>query len=241
MQEQKSSEDTKQKVEVLNKKIEALKDEIATLKPDDENLMTLQLQYAFYQKSVNLYNKKLLQDKNDSKAVEELMADSIKNIQIQKSKIEQDMNKTDANISKINKEIEKANINLERLNLLNKDSKNLEKHIQSLNKKASALKRDKIVDTTLLYIDALKGKNSKEVFKLEDSLRKQAKKSLTKFQLDGINAFANIADKKYLGNLAVIKGQASQEFKNTLALFLLHLRYSGLIYLRLLLLQVHYL
>ena len=135
MQEQKSSEDTKQKVEVLNKKIEALKDEIATLKPDDENLMTLQLQYAFYQKSVNLYNKKLLQDKNNSKAVEELMADSIKNIQIQKSKIEQDMNKTDVNISKINKEIEKANINLERLNLLNKDSKNLEKDIQSLNKR----------------------------------------------------------------------------------------------------------
>jgi len=212
-------EQIKEKINNLNKKMDTVKEEIASLKPNDKNLLTLQLQYAFYKRSLNLYKNKLSIDKKALDDATKLIIDSIKTVYVDKTEVINDINNTDSNISKLKDRIEKVNIDIERLNLLNKDSSKLSSQIEKFKKSIKRYKKNKLADTFLLFGAALQEKNSKEAFGLGDKISDLASSILVQDAVGKLNDMIGEAEKKYLGDLEVIKGQTRQEIENTVFLF----------------------
>ena len=209
-----------QNIKSLQKKIKTVKSEIAKEMPNSKNLLTLQLQYAFYKKGLLLYNKKLSIYNSTIKKITNLISTSLKDIYIDLSPLNEIKN-IDKKLISINDSIQKYNIDIERLKLLNNQIaiKTISNEISLLNKKKQELIKDKLIDYFLLYSRALKQKDSKNVFNYQNTIKKILSNNYSNDISNEANKILNRLDKTFLGKIETIKGATLQEAKNVLALF----------------------
>jgi len=209
-----------QNIQNLQKKIKTIKSEIEKEMPNSKNLLTLQLQYAFYKKGLLLYNKKLSIYNSTIKKITNLISTSLKDIYIDLSPLNE-IKDIDKKLISINDSIQKYNIDIERLKLLNNQIaiKTISNEISLLNKKKQELIKDKLIDYFLLYSRALKQKDSKNVFNYQNTIKKILSNNYSKDISNEANKILNRLDKTFLGKIETIKGATLQEAKNVLALF----------------------
>jgi len=164
-------------LEAMKEQLKDIKEDISALDQNATNLLTLQLEYAYYYKK---YNKL----KNDIQKVEEnfkkwldFIYPSISKIKFEIKNIKKEDKKLDKKIEDINKKIKKLLIEKERWQILQKEIyvKNIEKEIKRLKNLKDKYLMQKIKNRLYLFFKYLKKKDEK-IFDLTKEIENIASK-----------------------------------------------------------------
>ncbi len=206
--------------ETINK-LKILKAQIANLPEKEPSLLTLQLQYAFYKKELDLFQLRLKKLTQAIETAPKVLVDSLPKLRFDITKIENDLAKLDEAINKIDTRIQAIQIELERLNLLNKqqDIEKLKDSIQDLQDSKEQLLLQKITTLFLKFSSELKEKD-KAVFKTGSQLVHLANLVQKGHSLSmDLSQLLDEMDTLVLGKATTFHGQTLQELKLLAAKF----------------------
>ena len=212
----------------LTKKIEESKDNLKVLKnqidllPDKSpNLLTLELQYTFYKKSLEVYQERLSALSQVIQQAPKLMVKALPNISLDLSKTRKMLDQNSASIDQIEAKIRAARIEQERLNLIQRKDKaaKLEKIIGGLEKQKQKLLIDRLGILFLKFSFELKNKN-KTAFDTGSRIMELAKALNGEPELSNdIAQLLNTMETLVFGMVRTFHLQALQEVKLLLTKF----------------------
>ncbi len=149
------------KIDESKDNLEVLKNQIELLPDKSPKLLTLELQYAFYKKSLEFYQERLSALSQAIKQTPKIMVKALPNISLDLSKTRKMLDKNGASLNQIEAKIRAARIEQERLNLLQRNDKaaKLEKIIEGLEKQRKKLLTNRLGILFLKFSFELKNKN----------------------------------------------------------------------------------
>jgi signal recognition particle receptor subunit beta len=158
----------------LEERLDVVAEQLKNSESNASDLLTLQLQYAFYLKGRDLYRQKLQRYGEAIARVPAAFVEGIKHIAFDTDAARKKIEKTDASLSKLEKEIQKLDVERERLNLLGKSGavKRINDRINLLEAKKKNLLNAKLTELFVLFSAALHDKRSADAFALQKSIIK---------------------------------------------------------------------
>lgn len=200
----------------IEEKIKILKESIKALKPNDPSLLTLQLQYAFYSKTLLRYQKEISFIKAQMKSIENLLDTSVKKINFNTKDISKKIDQVKQKYQKLKNKIDELEIEKERLELLSKSDnriKNLENAIEKDIKFYNNTVLQAAAYLFLKFSDELKRKD-KNVFNTAKEILSQVSmlKSDYSPKRDILTLLTDM-ENHHLGAIKVIAGSTKQELE----------------------------
>lgn len=195
----------KNDIENIKEQLDDIKDQIASLDKNATNLITLQLEYAYYYKRYKYLKKEV---ENIEKSYKEWIKTLLSNLK----KIDFDTKNQDSKIKTINKKIsyiqnkiKKLSIEKERWKFLNKKNyvENLDKEIKRLSSLKDRYLTQKIKTELISFFKAAQ-KRSEEVFKIKEKILKDASKLSDKNFKESLEMVLDITLIESMGEKATI-------------------------------------
>ncbi len=192
----------KKSLSQLKEQLNDIEEDISKLDSNATNLLTLQLEYAYYYKKYNKIKKDIEKVETHYEAWLKQLLKYLPKIKFKTSNINKSVKELEKKISQIDKKIKKLEIEKERWRILDKKRyvENLEKEIQRLTNLKDSYVKKEIKSQLLLFFKALKQKSEK-VFQLKiDILKTASKFSSKKADIkDALNDALNILIESRLG------------------------------------------
>ncbi len=151
--------ETRDKLKVLQRQIELLPDTAP-------NILTLQLQYAFYKKSLEVYHARFFALSKAMEQTPKVLVDALKNISLDHSKLRKALDRNKVSLDKVDDQIQALRIEEERLSLLQKNDRlsRLKTAVNKLQDQRQQLVKERLKILFLKFSSELKAKN-KDAFK----------------------------------------------------------------------------
>ncbi|WP_331774924.1 mechanosensitive ion channel family protein [Sulfurospirillum sp. 1612] len=206
----------------IKEKLKILKNDIGKIKNTSPSLLTLQLQDAFYSKSMLQYQKQISAIVSKMKAIENSLDTSVKNLDFDIDNLSVKIETSSHDSDKFKNEIDRQEIEKERFELINKTSFRIKKINETIEQEkkhynASVLKT--VVYLFLQFSNELKHKD-KKVFDTADKITAQISKLEFSESLKvDVIPLMSAMEKHYLGTIKVITGSTMQEFKSLVSSF----------------------
>ncbi len=205
-----------QNIQEAGERLKVLKRQIALLPKDDKDLLSLELQYAFYKKGLKIYRKRAKALYEAMQKVPEIFVKALKTMDFARENIASHQKSLDEDLEKIELGIYKLKIERDRLSLLGRQGAvdKSEAAISALEEKRQGLLRQKLEWAFLDYSHLLKIKD-KKVF-----AKGQAILDIAKSVKDGapleqdLSALLARMDSLVLGKARTIHGLTLEEFKD---------------------------
>ncbi len=203
-------------LEQNKEKINTIEDEIQKLNKNSTKILPLELQDAVYHKNIYLYKKQITAYTNTIKKIEQIVMNTLGQLQIDTSTIKKSIEKSKLQEEHISNKINALQINKEQADLLDntKESLALEKSIKKLDLNHQKIVQDIVSSQFLLFTAALKNKD-KTAFTLEKALLKEtvSLKMLSSDDRDTLTLLLHTMENKYLGTLQTLTGSGEEEIK----------------------------
>jgi len=208
-------------IAALEEKIDVVADQLKTIESNASDLLTLQLQYAFYTKGKNLYIQKLDRYKNAIGQAPSYFVEGLKHISFDSNAAKKRIEQIDTSLQKLEREIQKLDVERERLNLLGRSDavKQINDRINLLEAKKKNLLNAKLVELFVLFSAALHDRKSADAFTLQKRIMKIIEKSYPEEVQDDMRALFDKMETAVLGRAETIKGATLEEIKNAVSLF----------------------
>lgn len=210
------------KIVQIKEKLKILKNDIDKTNSNNPSLLTLQLQDAFYNKSILQYQKQISIIDAEMKSIENSLDTSVKNLDFDTQGLPQKIETSQRDSGKFKNEIDRLEIEKERLELINKTGariKTINEKIDQEKKSYNASVLKTVVYLFLQFSDELKNKD-KKVFATADKITAQISKlEFSESLKSDVISLISAMEKHYLGTIKVITGSTMQEFKNLMSGF----------------------
>ncbi|BDY11771.1 mechanosensitive ion channel family protein [Hydrogenimonas cancrithermarum] len=205
----------------LEERLGVVADQLKSSESNASNLLTLQLQYAFYTKGKNLYIRKLEHYKEAIGQAPSYFVEGLQRISFDTDTVKKRIGQIDTSLEKLEKEIQRLDVERERLNLLGKSGavKRIGSRIDRLQAKKRNLLNEKLVELFILFSSALHDKKSTEAFALQKRIMKIIERSYPEEVQDDMRALFDKMETTVLGRAETIKGATLEEIKNAVSLF----------------------
>ncbi|WP_300363955.1 hypothetical protein, partial [Hydrogenimonas sp.] len=205
----------------LAEKIRLIEEQIKKLPAEAPKTLTLQLQYAFYVKSLRAYRRKLAMYGNLIDQAPPLFVEGVSNVRFDINATMANLDRIEEKLQKIENEIQGYDIERERLNLLGKTEmvRRLNYGIQVLQAKRYSLLTDKLAEMFILYSDALKRRDSADTFALQNRMTEIMESFFPVKVRNDLGDLFNTMDTAILGRAETIKGATMEEIRRTVSLF----------------------
>jgi small-conductance mechanosensitive channel len=205
----------------LAEKIRLIEEQIKKLPAEAPKTLTLQLQYAFYVKSLRAYRRKLAMYGNLIDQAPPLFVEGVSNVRFDINATMANLDRIEEKLQKIENEIQGYDIERERLNLLGKTEmvRRLNYGIQVLQAKRYSLLTDKLAEMFILYSDALKHRDSTDTFALQNRMTEIMESFFPVKVRNDLGDLFNTMDTAILGRAETIKGATMEEIRRTVSLF----------------------
>ncbi len=211
----------KKKIEETLKNEKVLKSQIESMAEDDPDLLTLQLQYAFYKKEHEFYLASLKALNEAMEKTPKLLVKALSQITLDKENLPEELQKINAALGNLAAKIQTNRIEVERLSLLDKDGavQKLKESIKDLEAQRQQLLLEKLKILFLKFSRELQ-KKEKSVFKTGSEIVALAKnlEQGEELSLDLAQLLENM-DALVLGKARTFHGQTLQEIKLLLSKF----------------------
>ncbi|MDX1808704.1 MAG: mechanosensitive ion channel [Sulfurospirillaceae bacterium] len=204
----------------IKEKLKILKNDISKAKNTDPTLLTLQLQDAFYNKSILKYQMQIRSIASEMKSIENSLDSSVKNLDFEIQGLLKRIEIAERNAGKLKNEIDRFEIEKERLELINKTSNRIKIINDKIDKEKKAYNEAVVKTVVYLFLqfsDELKNKD-KKVFATADKIIAQISKlEFSESLKSDVIPLISSMEKHYLGAIKVITGSTMQEFKNLMS------------------------
>ncbi len=203
------------KIEESKDNLEMLKNQIDLLPNKSPRLLTLELQYAFYKKSLEFFQERLASLSQAIKQTPKLMVKALPHLSLDLSKTRKMLDQNSASFDQIETKVRAARIELERLNLLQRNDKaaKLGKVIEALEAQKQKLLTDRLGILFLKFSFELKNKN-KSAFDTGSQIMELAKALKGEPELSSeIAQLLNTMETLVFGMARTFHLQALQEIK----------------------------
>jgi len=211
----------KETLSIIKEQLKDLKENISNADKNATNLLTMQLEYAYYYKKYEKLKKDIDFIENNYKIWLKNIAPNLDKLKFNTKNIDKNLKDLNKKIEKIDKKIKKLNIEKERWKILEKEKyvKNLDKEIQRLIDLKDSLIIETIKNKLILFFDSLKRKDEK-IFDILKSIGSTASKlsqnkSFIKESLkEALNLYIELKFGKTKTYLYKIKEQTFSFFQN---------------------------
>ncbi len=209
------------KTKETGNKLKILKAQIDSLSKNDPLLLTLQLQYAFYKKELDLFQLRLKKLTQAMDATPKALVESLPKLRFDIKEIDSTLAKLDESINKIDSRIQLIQIEIERLNLLNKekDAERLKETVLKLKNSKEQLIFQKLVTLFLRFSYELQ-QQDKALFKTASQLINLG--NLVEnghFLSNDLSLLLDEMETLVLGKARTFHGQTLQEIRLLIAKF----------------------
>ena len=216
----KMADQLQKKLKESQKKIQTIESEIKQLDTKDPTLLSNELQDAYYHKKVKEYRSKLQTINDELKQLKQLIIQSLKNLNIDRTILHNSIKKKEKTLSNYTAQINKLQILKEQASLIDDQKK-----ILLVNKKLQSLKESYTNETKLLFSDYfllfssyLQEQNNK-AFELEKKLQ-HIRSKYALFSENEIDTYLSplilSLEKTYMGQIKTLTGASKQEIKDIL-------------------------
>ena len=211
----------KKAVESIENKLGMTADQLKKERADSPDLLTLQLQYAFYLKSKLLYLQKLDRYEEAISKAAPLFIEGVKQLAFDVEAARERVRKLDRSLEKLEKEIQKLDVERERLDLLGRSSgvKRIDRQIDLLKAKKRKLINSKLTELFVDFSAALHDKRKSDVFRLQKEIMDIIKIHYPKDVQEDFRSLFNTMETAILGKAETIKGATLEEMKRMVSLF----------------------
>ncbi len=202
------------KLKQNNNKIKAIEDEIANLDSKAPQLLSTELQDAFYHKKNKFYNQQIDVYKKQLKQIQKLLLNSLANVNLQKYNNDKQLTKEMHLLKVLKTRLNQYTITKEKFELLNNSAK-IASTIKQMQTIKNAYKNilKSIIVTNFMHFSLALQKKDEAAF----SIAKNINAKLELLKIDNANTYIpNLLqnmETKYLGRLKTITGSSEQELK----------------------------
>ncbi len=205
----------------VEKKLELVQAQLYKRDLNASDLLTLQLQYAFYKHGINIYKKQSKIYKDTINKATQYLIKAVQSIYFNSTEAEKRVKDTDEFLHKIDKAIQELDIEKERYNLLNKNDSiaYIDNQLANLNTQKREAINKKALDLFILYSSALFIKDSKRAFQRQKEIEELLDKYYPKEVQEATQKLFDDMDIAILGRLETIKGATIEEIKSAVSLF----------------------
>ena len=186
--------------------MENIKERLSRLPEDSNATLTLQLQYALYEKLDRYLRQEIAQIEKEQLQIRKSIEKSLPYIKFDTKKIEKRIEKERELLDRLKKEMESLELDKERYEILGRQElvKRTERKLSGVEQKREDVLLSLLKDKILLFLAYLQTKN-RELFALQKdilTLSKEADSSIT----DDFATFLQSLEKRYLGAATALKG-----------------------------------
>ena len=208
----------------LKDQLDSIKEDISNLDANATNLLTLELEYAYYYKKYQKLKSDIQNIDNSYKSWIDSLLKNLKDIEFNANNLNKKIKYLDKKISYIDKKIKKLSIEKERWKVLNQKIyvKNLEKEIDRLQSLKDYYLKKEIKLELISFFKAAKSK-SEDVFKIKENILQTASKLSDNAIKESLDEVLNITISKTVG----IKLALFYQLKSTTLTFFVTNRVFG--------------
>jgi small-conductance mechanosensitive channel len=213
--------DIEKNIEQIGEKRRFVRMQIDDFDDNDSDLLTLQLQYAFYTKGKNLYEKKEQIYRDAVTKGTQALIDGVKRISFDTEKARTRLKKIDEEIDSLEKKIQELDVEKERFNLLGRTDrvKRINDRLSYLQAKKRNLMNDKMAELFILFSQALHEKKVKETFRLQNEMMRIVDDFYPPEVGRLIKDLFKNMETAVLGRAETFKGATLEEIESALSLF----------------------
>ena len=211
-----TNEQLQNNLEKLQEKLQTIKEQINSSDQNSSNLLTMQLQAAFYTKTKALMQKRqALYEKAIQQGKQLLVQTLQRSLHIDTNSSQKNIQQIEHLLAKNLKKKQTLEVEKERLALLGKNEriKTIQNAIATLQKKRKALLRQKMLELFIQWSSALEKKESKKVFTLHHKIIKIAQSIYPEDVTQEFVSLLSSMEKSLLGQAEVIKGATLEQMR----------------------------
>ncbi len=208
-------------LETLQKKAKVLAEEIGNRDENTPDLFTLQLQYAFYRRSIHIYQQQIVTYKKTLEQAARLLAAATQKLNFHPESSAKTLEKALNTLNTIERRIENLQIDKERLTLLaHRDAiKKINDRIKALELEREQIYSHILLARFMLFSAALHARDTSKVFTLQKQLLADVTKAYDPVAVADIASVMRTMEHSRLGKITSLEGATSQEIKSAFALF----------------------
>ena len=195
-------------------KIKTIEDEIANLDKNSSQLLSMELQDAFYHKKSKFYHQQITAYSKQMQQIKGLLLNTLASMDFQKFSASDTLKKETQLLQTLQKRINKYEINKERLTLVSDVHKisSIDKQIEETKTAYQSTLKNSIATKFMQFSLAVQKKDGSAFTIVKEIQKKLILLKLHNIDTDIMPLFQSM-EKRYLGTLKTITGASKQEFK----------------------------
>ncbi|WP_457595771.1 mechanosensitive ion channel family protein [Hydrogenimonas sp.] len=207
-------------IEESKERMRLIKERLEKANPKDPDTLTLQLQYAFYARGLDLYRKKLAIYDQAIDQAKKYLIEGAKNINFDKRAAQKRLAEIEEALERLENRIQEKEIEKERFNLLGKASavRIVQNDLQLLEAKRRVLLNEKMAELFILFSAALHDRNVAETFAIQDRMLEILESRYPPEIQKELKTLFTEMEKAILGRAETIKGATFEKIKTTMEL-----------------------
>ena len=212
---------TRKSIDEINERIDYIKNRIDQSDANASDNLTLQLQYAFYAKGLQLYRQKAARYKEAIDNASRRFVEAVRTIAFDRKTAQKNLQNIEDDIAKIEKRIQEKEVEKERFNLLGRADavRRIQQDLTLLQAKKKNLLNQKMAELFILFSAALHDRNVAETFELQKQMLDIVDKNYPPEIQEEMKHLFTTMENALLGRAETIKGATYEKIKTAVEAF----------------------
>ena len=212
---------TRKSIDEITERLDYIKNRIEQGDANASDNLTLQLQYAFYAKGLQLYRQKEARYKAAIGQASQRFIEAVKTVAFDRKKALQNLREIESDIARVEKLIQEKEVEKERFNLLGRADavRRIQQDLTLLQARKKNLLNKKTAELFILFSAALHDRNVAETFELQKKMLRIIDKNYPPEIQEEMKHLLTTMENALLGRAETIRGATYEKIKSALEAF----------------------
>ena len=212
---------TRKSIDEITERLDYIKNRIEQGDANASDNLTLQLQYAFYAKGLQLYRQKEARYKAAIEQASQRFIEAVKTVAFDRKKALQNLREIESDIARVEKLIQEKEVEKERFNLLGRADavRRIQQDLTLLQARKKNLLNKKTAELFILFSAALHDRNVAETFELQKKMLRIIDKNYPPEIQEEMKHLLTTMENALLGRAETIRGATYEKIKSALEAF----------------------